>query len=166
MKKLFALASLAALAVGGAIAFTTLSSAQTDQQTVAGMGEMAAAELSREITIWRSPGCGCCDTYADYLQANGYRVTLVDDQDFDRRSVEAGVPEQGLGCHLAEIDGYYVSGLVPTAIIDRLLTERPEIEGITLPGMPANAPGMAPEKSGTLKTYAFGEDGITVYSNE
>jgi len=25
---------------------------------------------------------------------------------------------------------------------------------------------MAPEKSGTLKTYAFGKGGITVYSNE
>ncbi|MEQ8164928.1 MAG: metal-binding protein, partial [Alphaproteobacteria bacterium] len=79
MRKLFAFTSLAALAVGGAIAFTTLSAAQMDQQTVASEGEMAAAELSREITIWRSPGCGCCDAYADYLKANGYQVAVVDD---------------------------------------------------------------------------------------
>ena len=46
------------------------------------------------------------------------------------------------------------------------MTERPKIGGITLPGMPANAPGMAPKKTGTLKTYAFGEGGVTVYSNE
>jgi len=32
--------------------------------------------------------------------------------------------------------------------------------------MPANAPGMAREKTGTLKTFAFGEDGVTVYSEE
>ena len=81
-------------------------------------------------------------------------------------SVEVGVPQDGIGCHLAEIDGYYVSGLVPAEIIERLVTERPKIAGITLPGMPGNAPGMAPEKTGTLKTYAFGEGGISVYSDE
>ncbi len=32
--------------------------------------------------------------------------------------------------------------------------------------LPGAAPGMAPEKSGTLKTYAFAEDGVTVYSDE
>ena len=159
MKKTIALTSLATLAVVGAVTFTTIPAA-------AGTEVMAAAELSREITIWRDPNCGCCDAYAEYLEANGYQVTRVDDRNFDRRSVEAGVPEQGLGCHLAKIDGYYVSGLVPVEIIERLVTERPEIAGITLPGMPANAPGMAPEKTGTLKTYAFGEGGITVYSNE
>jgi hypothetical protein len=90
----------------------------------------------------------------------------VDDRNFDKRSIAAGVPEKGLGCHLAEIDGYVVSGLVPVEIIERLLRERPAITGITLPGMPANAPGMSPEKTGTLKTYAFGEDGVTVFSNE
>ncbi|UOM37025.1 DUF411 domain-containing protein [Acuticoccus sp. I52.16.1] len=161
MKKTFAIASLAGLALAGAAAFTTFSSAQSTDQPIA-----ASAEPSKEITIWRDPGCGCCDAYAEYLEANGYRVTRVDDRDFDRRSVEAGVPAQGLGCHLAEIDGYYVSGLVPAEIIERLVTERPDIDGITLPGMPANAPGMAAEKTGTLKTYAFGDDGVAVYSDE
>lgn len=167
MKRTFAFASLAGLALAGAIMFTTFSSAQgTDQPPAAGIEDVAAAEPSKEITIWRDPNCGCCDAYAEYLEANGYQVTRIDDRNFDRRSVEMGVPEQGLGCHLAEIDGYYVSGLVPVEIIERLVTERPEIDGITLPGMPPNAPGMAPEKTGTLKTYAFGKDGVTVYSNE
>jgi hypothetical protein len=160
MKKALAFTSLAAVAVAGGIAFVTLSSAQDS-------GRLVPADTpSGQITIWRDPGCGCCDTYAKYLEENGYQVTRVDDPSFDRRSVAAGVPAQGLGCHLAEIDGYYVSGLVPAEIIERLVTERPDIAGITLPGMPANAPGMAPKKTGTLKTYAFGEGGITVYSDE
>jgi hypothetical protein len=121
---------------------------------------------TKQITIWRDPGCGCCDTYADYLEENGYQVTRIDDRDFDKRSIEVSVPEQGLGCHLAEIEGYYVSGLVPSEILERLVTEKPDITGITLPGMPSNAPGMARVKTGTLKTYAFGEGGITVYSDE
>lgn len=118
------------------------------------------------VTIYRDPGCGCCDVYADYLKENGFDVTVIDDRKFDETSIAAGVPEQGLGCHLAMIDGYAVSGLVPVEIINRLLEERPEITGITLPGMPRNAPGMAATKTGTLKTYAFGEAGVSVYSDE
>lgn len=125
-----------------------------------------AAETGEPVTIWRSPGCGCCDAYAEYLRNEGFAVTVIDDRNFDDRSVAAGVPERGIGCHLAMIDGYVVSGLVPAEIIERLLEERPAITGITLPGMPANAPGMAPAKTGTLKVYSFGPDGVGVYSDE
>lgn len=124
------------------------------------------ALAAEPVTIWRSPGCGCCDAYAEYLKNEGFEVTVIDDRNFDRRSVEAGVPERGIGCHLAMIDGYVVSGLVPSEIIERLLDERPDITGITLPGMPANAPGMAPAKTGTLRVYSFGPEGVGVYSDE
>lgn len=119
-----------------------------------------------EVTIYRDPGCGCCDTYAEYLATHGFEVTVLDDPDYAARSIEAGVPEAGLGCHLAMVEGYAVSGLVPAEIIARLLEERPGIAGITLPGMPANAPGMAPEKTGTLRVFAFGEEGVSVFSDE
>ncbi len=165
MNRRYFLASLGALGVGGTFAFTTLSSAQSTENAT-GPTAPDGAGGPKQITLWRDPGCGCCDVYADYLEENGYQVIRVDDRDFDKRSVGVGVPEQGLGCHLAEIEGYYVSGLVPVDILERLIAERPDIAGITLPGMPANAPGMALEKTGTLKTYAFGEAGITVYSNE
>ncbi|WP_378621947.1 DUF411 domain-containing protein [Nitratireductor sp. GCM10026969] len=160
MKKIIVIATVATLAAAGGVTFTALTAAQDPQET-----SQNAAE-AKAITIWRDPGCGCCDAYADYLEANGFSVTRVDDRDFDKRSVEMGVPERGIGCHLAEIDGYVVSGLVPVEIIERLVSERPDITGITLPGMPANAPGMAPAKTGTLKTYAFGDGGVSVYSDE
>ncbi|KJZ22816.1 metal-binding protein [Tritonibacter mobilis] len=165
MNRRYVLASLAALGVGGTFTFTTLTSAQSTEDAT-GPASTDVSDGTKQITIWRDPGCGCCDTYADYLEENGYQVTRIDDRDFDKRSIEVGVPEQGLGCHLAEIEGYYVSGLVPSEILERLVTEKPDITGITLPGMPSNAPGMARVKTGTLKTYAFGEGGITVYSDE
>jgi len=128
---------------------------------------LAAPALAAEpVTIWRSPGCGCCDAYAEYLRNEGFEVTVIDDRNFDDRSVAAGVPERGIGCHLAMIDGYVVSGLVPSEIINRILEERPAITGITLPGMPANAPGMAAGKTGTLKVYSFAPEGVAVYSDE
>lgn len=161
MKKKSIAAAVVAVAAVAGIAFWSLGTANAPLQ-----GASVAAASGQAITIWRDPGCGCCDAYADYLEGNGYAVTLVDDPSFDKRSIEAGVPQQGIGCHLAEIDGYVVSGLVPVEIIERLVAERPNITGITLPGMPANAPGMASAKTGTLKTYAFGEGGVTVYSEE
>lgn len=163
MKSKTTLGAAAALAAAGILGFATFGMAESESAAVPDAA--ASVPSDRQMTIWRDPSCGCCDAYADYMEGEGYHVIRIDDPDFDKRSVEAGVPEQGLGCHLAEVDGYYVSGLVPAEIIDRLTSERPEITGITLPGMPTNAPGMG-GKSGTLKTYAFGEGGITVYSNE
>lgn len=160
MKKITIVATVAVLAAAAGVGFTALTAAQDPQES----GERVAD--AKAITMWRDPNCGCCDAYAEYLEANGFSVTRIDDRDFDKRSIEAGVPQQGIGCHLAEIDGYVVSGLVPVEIIERLVSERPDITGITLPGMPGNAPGMAPAKTGTLKTYAFGENGVTVYSDE
>lgn len=135
----------------------------------AGQASAAIAEVAAEagtVQLYRAPGCGCCDSYAEYLEEHGFDIELVDDPKFDERSIAEGVPEQGLGCHLAMIDGYAVSGLVPAEIIARLLEERPEITGITLPGMPRNAPGMAAQKTGTLTVYSFGPQGVSVYSNE
>ena len=163
MNSKLTLGAAAALTAAGIIGFATFGMAENDKTPPAAPASTVPAD--RQMTIWRDPSCGCCDAYADYAEEHGYHVTRIDDRDFDKRSVEVGVPEQGLGCHLAEVDGYYVSGLVPVEIIQRLTSERPDVTGITLPGMPQNAPGMA-GKSGTLKTYAFGEDGVAVYSNE
>ncbi len=49
------------------------------------------------MTIWRDPSCGCCDVYADYMEDNGFAVTRIDDRYFDKRSIAAGVPAEGLG---------------------------------------------------------------------
>lgn len=152
------LALLAASTAGAMLADRSYAQEAAEPVTSIGNGT--------EVTIYRDPGCGCCDTYAAYLVDHGFKVTVVDDPAFDQRSIEAGVPEEGLGCHLAMIEGYAVSGLVPAEIIARLLEERPAITGITLPGMPANAPGMAPEKTGTLRVFAFSEDGVSVFSDE
>ena len=130
------------------------------------LGLASPALASAPVTVWRDPGCGCCDAYVNYLVANGFEVEVIDDVNFDDRSIAAGLPAQGIGCHLAMIDGYAVSGLVPVEIINRLLQERPDITGITLPGMPRNAPGMSDAKFSTLKIYAFGTAGVSVYSDE
>ena len=116
MNSKFTLGAAAALTAAGIIGFATFGMAENDKSAPTD-NVASTVPADRQMTIWRDPSCGCCDAYADYAEENGYHVTRIDDRDFDKRSVEVGVPEQGLGCHLAEVDGYYVSGLVPVEII-------------------------------------------------
>jgi hypothetical protein len=52
------------------------------------------------------------------------------------------IPPQLQSCHTAIVDGYIIEGHVPVAEIERLLEERPEIDGLAVPGMPVGSPGM------------------------
>ena len=47
----------------------------------------------------------------------------------------------------------------PAAPSSKLLTERPDIKGVTLPGMPMGSPGMEGPRTEPLLTYTFGGNG-------
>ena len=55
---------------------------------------------------------------------------------------------------------------MPVATILRLLAERPQIKGISLPGMPAGSPGMFGEKAAPFTMYEIGEGEPKVYAVE
>ncbi|MEZ4734325.1 MAG: DUF411 domain-containing protein [Caldilineaceae bacterium] len=66
-------------------------------------------------------------------------------------------------CHTAIVDGYVIEGHVPAADIKRLLKERPQVKGLSVPGMPVGSPGM--EVNGVAAeaydVIAFQPDGAT-----
>ncbi len=45
-------------------------------------------------------------------------------------------------CHTARIAGYTIEGHVPEREIRRLLREKPDAIGLSVPGMPLGSPGM------------------------
>lgn len=45
-------------------------------------------------------------------------------------------------CHAGQVAGYMVEGHVPVREIGRLLDERSQAVGLTVPGMPLGSPGM------------------------
>ena len=79
-----------------------------------------------------------------------------------------GVREDLEGCHSTVIGKYVVEGHVPVAPIKRLLDEKPDIKGISLPGMPEGSPGMSGTKEGTFEILSItGGDGpAPVYAKE
>src|SRR5712691_2408649 len=112
----------------------------------------AIAEPIR-ATLYKNPQCSCCEGYAAYLRSKGFEVD-VKSTDLAQISSKAGVPEKFQGCHTMFVNGYVVDGHVPVKIIRKMLSERPAIAGITLPGMPAGSPGMTGYKIGTFTIYA------------
>ncbi len=93
------------------------------------------------LEVWKSPDCGCCKDWVSHLQANGFRVEVHDVGNAAMRAT-LGVPVALGGCHTARIDGYAIEGHVPASDIRRLLKDRPEAVGLTVPGMPVGSPGM------------------------
>jgi len=121
-----------------------------------------------EAVMYKNPQCSCCEAYAAYLEQNGFKVDIKPVNNLSQISSDAGVPADLEGCHTIMVDGYVIDGLVPIDIVKKVLTERPAIAGITLPGMPTGAPGMGGDKAGPFTVYAFTKDGKapTVYAKE
>lgn len=120
----------------------------------------AAPESGKPLaTIFKNPQCGCCESYGEYLRTNGYPVKTVATNDLMLIKERQGVPQGKEGCHTTLIGGYFVDGHVPVDSIDRLLGERPSIDGITLPGMPMGSPGMGGQKMEAWTVTAVAADG-------
>ncbi|MEN3793418.1 DUF411 domain-containing protein [Fulvimarina sp. MAC3] len=102
------------------------------------------AEAGEAMKVYSSPTCGCCAAWVRHVEDAGYDVTVehLASADLYAKKQEAGFSPQHASCHTGLIDGYAIEGHVPAAEIERLLTERPDAIGLSVPGMPADAPGM------------------------
>jgi hypothetical protein len=71
-------------------------------------------------------------------------------------------------CHTAIVDGYVIEGHVPVSEIERLLSEKPNVIGIAVAGMPAGSPGMDIDgfDSEPFDVVSFDENGsIEIYES-
>ena len=119
------------------------------------------------VTVYKSPTCGCCSGWVEHMEEEGFVVEAIDTNDLATVKAETGVPSQLQSCHTAIVDSYVIEGHVPAEDIAQLLTERPDVVGLAVPGMPVGSPGMEVEgnagqpfeviafdQSGNLKVFA------------
>ena len=118
----------------------------------------AAADNRPAATLYKNPECTCCEGYAAYLRRNGFDVNVVATHDLPLIKKQHSVPEPFEGCHTTLVGGYVVEGHVPVKTLKKLLYERLNIQGISLPGMPQGSPGMTGVKSGPFTIYELGSD--------
>lgn len=118
------------------------------------------------VRVTRDPNCGCCTAWADHLRQNAFAVTVVDDPAINRVKARLGVPRDLTSCHTAEVGGYVIEGHVPAGAIRKLLSQRPAITGLSVPGMPVGSPGMEVEgrSPDTYDVIAFGPAGNSVFA--
>lgn len=116
-----------------------------------------AAALGRGV-LYKDPSCTCCDRYASYLASNGLDVSTSSVDGMEAVKAGYGVPVDIASCHTIDFNDYVVEGHVPIQALESLVSNRPEIAGIALPGMPAGSPGMGGDKAAPFTIYAF-DDG-------
>ena len=112
-----------------------------------------------EITVYKSPTCGCCKKWVDHLRDEGFKVITHNRQDMGRIKQSYGVEYKLRSCHTAVVEDYVVEGHVPAKDIRRLLEERPAITGLAVPGMPAGSPGMEGRYQDPYDVVAFEKGG-------
>jgi len=117
-------------------------------------------EAKETIQLYKLASCGCCSGWAAYMEEHGYEVETHEVASVDPIKREHGIPAAAQSCHTALVGGYAVEGHVPVEMVDRLLKERPNIDGIALPRMPAGSAGMPGRKRGVWTIYAI-KDGKT-----
>lgn len=137
--------SLKQIAILFLLAGILLAACATPAERAGNTGEAPDAQLVRTMTVYKSPTCGCCSDWIAYVEEQGFEVTVEDVADLNPIKAEYSIPPAMQSCHTAIIDGYVVEGHVPVADIERLLSERPAVIGIAVPGMPGmEVPGAAP----------------------
>jgi hypothetical protein len=116
------------------------------------------------IEVWKSTTCECCGNWVKHLEANGFtvKVNAASPLMLDQLKKEAGIGDKLASCHTAKIDGYVIEGHVPAPDIKRLVAEKPDAIGLTVPGMPLGSPGMEQGgRSDSYKVLLVKKDGTT-----
>ena len=120
------------------------SSTTPDTPQAAGASEPAGASGSDSATlvVYKESTCPCCNAWVDYMRSHGFRVVTYNVSDLPAVKSKHDIAPALQSCHTTEVGGYFVEGHVPAELVRRLLTERPRIAGLAVPGMPIGSPGM------------------------
>lgn len=116
-----------------------------------------------QITVYKSPTCGCCGHWESHLRKEGFNVISKPTQQMKQIKQQYQVPVELQSCHTAVINGYVIEGHVPAVDIKLLLQQRPAVTGLTAPGMPQQSPGMQAEgkKPANYNVLRFNQQGRT-----
>ncbi|MBE9106782.1 DUF411 domain-containing protein [Nostoc cf. edaphicum LEGE 07299] len=93
-------------------------------------------------TVYHSPDCNCCGGWIEHLKTQGFKITDFSTPDIETVKQKYNVPDNLSSCHTAIVNGYVIEGHVPADDIKRLLQEKPNVVGLSVPQMPVGTPGM------------------------
>lgn len=134
--------------------------------TVIGFNGFSNDAHAENVVVYKSPTCGCCNKWVDHLKQNGFTVTTRDMKDIRPVKKKFGVKSGFQSCHTAKIGKYFIEGHVPASDIKRLLKEKPDIRGLSVPGMPMGSPGMEGHRNDKYHVLGIdNNDKATIYNS-
>ena len=96
------------------------------------------------------------------MKANAFTPSVTNTPDPNVIKRARGIPEPLWSCHTAIVGAYVIEGHVPAPDVKKLLALQPKgIVGLTIPGMPASAPGMDMKPFQPFTVLTFDAQGRT-----
>lgn len=145
--------ALGILALGGLLTWNAYTPARTS----------SIPAQSRTAIVYKTPSCGCCGNYVSYLKGQGFDVEVKNMSDLSEIKSQYNIPPPMQSCHTTIIGDYAVEGHMPIEAIEKLLAERPEIDGIALPGMPSGSPGMPGIKQTSFEIHGLKDGAMSEF---
>lgn len=124
-----------------------------------------SAFAATNMQVFKTPWCGCCEAWITEMKKAGFAVDATDLEDLSPVKKQAGVPENLQACHTASVGKdrkYTVEGHVPVEAIRKLVNEKPDIRGISVPGMPTGSPGMGDDPDAVYDVLTIPMDSATL----
>lgn len=125
-------------------------------------GSVSAQQPLPELTVLKSPTCGCCVKWMDHLHDHGFATSVDEPDNLAERKTALGIAPQYRSCHTGiSAQGYVFEGHVPSKFIHGFLASPPEgAIGLSVPGMPVGSPGMEMgERFMQYQVLVLNEDG-------
>lgn len=115
--------------------------------------ETGDAQSEKQAVVFKQANCGCCNGYIAELKRQGFSVEVKPEKDMAPIKEKYGIPQDRQSCHTTVIGNYFIEGHVPIAAVEKLLSDKPAVDGIGLPGMPLGTPGMPGVKQAPYEVY-------------
>ena len=113
--------------------------------------------------MYKTATCMCCTKWAAHMADNGFSVEEIATDTLRAVKTQNGITPENSSCHTAFVGGYIVEGHVPAKEVERLLAEKPDAIGLTVPAMPIGSPGMEVEgrEADNYDVLLIANDGTT-----
>ena len=115
------------------------------------------------VEVFKTPSCGCCYGYVLFLEEKKFKVKQTDLKSLHLIKKKYNIPLEMQSCHTTILGKYFIEGHVPIEAINKLLKEKPDIDGIALPGMPIGTPGMPGDKKEPYIIYQLVDGKSSVF---
>ncbi len=144
-KQIILVIVFAVIIIGGGVVLSQ-KKIDTPEENASYGEESQITPKKEKVVMYKSPNCGCCVGYAKFLRDKGFDVEVVISDDMSGLKDKYGISGNMRSCHTIAMGDYFVEGHVPMEAVKKMLDEKPDIDGITLPGMPSGTPGMPGSK--------------------